>query len=70
MTTVTTTDISPLPGEIQIDHYSRVFPLLSGTTEEKNAEILAAWEDSEEAHELDEIADRKFPADKFSRGVS
>lgn len=70
MTTVTTTDISPLPGEIQVDHYSRVFPLLSGTTEEKNAEILAAWEDSEEAHELDEIADRKFPADKFSRGVS
>lgn len=57
----------PLPGEIQVDYYSRVFPLLSGDTDEKNAAILAAWDQSEEAQKLDRAAAKKFSPDKFSR---
>jgi len=58
----------PLPGEIQVDYYSRVFSLLDGETDEKNAAILAAWDQSEEARKLDGIAAKKFPVEKFSRG--
>ncbi len=60
--------LMPRPGEIQLDHYERVFPLLSGTTEERNAAILNAWDQSEEARSLDEIAARKLPPERFARG--
>lgn len=59
----------PAPGEIQVDYYSRVFPLLDGDTDEKNAAILAAWDESEEAARLDTAAAKKFPAERFSRAT-
>lgn len=59
--------LAPLPGEIQADHYQRVYPLTSGTTDERNAAVLDAWDQSEEARELDAIAGRKLPAEKFQR---
>jgi len=60
-------NIAPLPGEIQSEHYQRVFPLLAGTTEERNAAILDAWDQSEQARELDDIAAKRLPVDRFER---
>lgn len=60
-------NIAPLPGEIQSEHYQRVFPLLAGTTEERNAAILDAWDQSEQARELESIALRRLPAERFER---
>lgn len=58
---------APLPGEIQVDYFDRVFPLLSGTTEERNDAILSAWDASEESSRLEGVAAKKLPTDRYSR---
>lgn len=66
MTTEVSNSLAPLAGESQIEHYRRVLPLTNGTTEERNAAVLDAWDaQGDEASELDQAAAKKFSPDKF-----
>jgi len=65
--TTEVSNLAPLAGESQVEHYQRVFPLTKGTTEERNAAVLDSWDQSEEAGELDQAANKKFPVEKFAR---
>ena len=61
-------NLFPLAGESQVEHYRRVFPLTKGKTSERNAAVLDAWDSwGEEASELDEAANQMFPPEKFTR---
>ena len=61
-------NLFPLTGESQTEHYRRVFPLTKGNTSERNAAVLDAWDSQgDEAGELDQAADKMFPPEKFTR---
>lgn len=66
MTTEVSNSLAPRSGESQIEHYRRVFPLTRGTTEERNAAVLDAWDaKGDEASELGQAAAKKFSPEKF-----
>jgi len=66
LTTEVSNSLAPRSGESQIEHYRRVFPLTRGTTEERNAAVLDAWDaKGDEASELGQAAAKKFSPEKF-----